>query len=213
LVAALWESLPFDYLVKVSGTGKVNTEMVDRFPTPLDHRTDVFLLHRTLRLNCMTSDFAPLWGELYDSAFAADPWTSPFVDWPNLRSDGRAWKLETPLRGEFERRAALVELDALAAIVLGLTADQLILMYTGQFGVLRKYEYTMWFDNRGDKIANEFHARGVRQHDDDYKLLMAYNDGELCGDLLERYEPPFIKVDREAEMRAAHAEFTERLGL
>jgi hypothetical protein len=84
-------------------------------------------------------------------------------------------------------------------------------MYRGQFAVLRKYEYTMWFDNWGRKIAKETHARGVNQEPDDYKLLQAYLDGDDCGDLLQRYEEPFHHPDRESEMRAAYAEFTGRL--
>jgi hypothetical protein len=97
--------------------------------------------------------------------------------------------------------------------MLGLSADQLCLMYRGQFAVLRKYEYNMWFDNQGRKIAKEHHAHGVKQQKDDFKLLQAYLDGEDCGDLLDRYEEPITPVDREAEMRAAYADFSRRLGL
>ncbi|WP_026455075.1 hypothetical protein [Saccharomonospora iraqiensis] len=69
----------------------------------------------------------------------------------------------------------------------------------------------MWFDNLGRKIAKDHHAHGVKQHKDDFKLLQAYLNGEDCGDLLDRYEPPITSVDREAEMRAAYADFTRRL--
>lgn len=48
------------------------------------------------------------------------------------------------------------------AIMLGLTADQLVLMYRGQFAVLRKYEYNMWFDNLGQKIRDARRLRGVQ---------------------------------------------------
>lgn len=210
--AGLWAGIPFDYLVKVGGLINIYGSDVNRFPTPFDNPAAPYLLLRTLRLNCLTHDYAPLWEELYEASFATDSWTAPFAGWPQLGVTDRNWTMDTPLRTDFERRAALVEIDALAAIMLGLTADQLVLMYTGQFGVLRKYEHTMWFDARGDKIAKEHHAMGVRQQKNDYQLLMAYNDGEPCGDLLERYEPPFVQPNREAEMRAAYAEFTDRLG-
>lgn len=211
LTAGLWSSLPFDYLVKVSGASKVNKELVDRFPAPFDHPAAALLLLRSLRLNCLTRDYAPLWEELYESGFADDSWTQPFDEWPQLGVGKRAWHRDTPLRSEFERRAALVEIDALAAIMLGLTADQLCLMYRGQFAVLRKYEYNMWFDNLGQKIAKDHHAHGVKQQSEDFKLLQAYLDEEDCGDLLDRYEEPITPVDREAEMRAAYADFVERL--
>lgn len=169
------------------------------------------MLLRILRLSCLTRDYAPLWEDLYESGFAEDAWTNPFKDWPHLGVAKREWTMETPLRSEFERRAALVEIDALAAIMLGLTADQLCLMYRGQFAVLRKYEYTMYFDNLGHRIAKHHQVHGVTQQPDDFKLLQAYLNDEACGDLLDRYEPPITPVGREAEMRAAYDEFTRRL--
>jgi len=203
--------------VKVSGKANIHTDMVERFPAPLDHPAAPYLLLRTLRLNCLTRDYAPLWDELYEPGFAADSWSRPFAEWPDLGVTEHEWTMETPLRTDYERRAALVEIDALAALMLGLSADHLALMFRAQFPVLRKYEYEMYFDNQGRKIAKDHHAQGVKQQKDDYKLLQAYLEGEDSGDLLDRYEPHptdgFIRADREAEMRAAHAEFTQRLGL
>lgn len=210
LICGIWASIPFDYLVKVSGKSDVQDELIDRFPAPFTHSAASSLVLRALRLNCLTSDYAPLWEELYDDRFGEDSWTAPFNDWPRLGVATREWTMETPLRSEFERRAALVEIDALAAIMLGLTADQLCLMYRAQFARLRKYEHNMWFDNHGYKIAKDHHARGVKQQKDDFKLLQAYLDGENSGDLLDRYEEPITPVDREAEMRAAYADFIRR---
>ncbi|MCA1602661.1 MAG: restriction endonuclease subunit M, partial [Acidobacteria bacterium] len=190
LIAGLWASIPFDYLVKVSGKPDVRPNMVDRFPAPVDHPVAPLLLLRALRLNCLTREFAPLWEELYERGFAEDFWTEPFREWPQLGVPKRGWTRDTPLRPAFERRAALVEIDALAAIMLGLTADQLVLMYQGQFAVLRKYEYNMWFDNLGQKIAKDHQVQGVKQEPEDFVLLQAYLNGEDCGDLLERYEDP-----------------------
>ncbi|WP_233357227.1 Eco57I restriction-modification methylase domain-containing protein [Saccharomonospora iraqiensis] len=211
IIGGLWSSIPFDYMVKVSGKSDISDELIKRFPAPLNHSAAPYLLLRALRLNCLTRDYAPLWEELYEPGFAEDSWTEPYSEWPTLGVTKREWEWETPLRSEFERRAALVEIDALVAIMLGLTADQLCLMYRGQFAVMRKYEYNMWFDNLGRKIAKDHHAHGVKQHKDDFKLLQAYLNGEDCGDLLDRYEPPITPVDREAEMRAAYAEFTRRM--
>jgi hypothetical protein len=212
LVSGFWSGIPLDYLVKVTGTGKVNKELIDRFPAPFDHAAAPLLLLRTLRLNCLTLDYAQLWEELYDDGFAEDSWTDPFKDWPSLSVSTKGWTMETPLRSEFERRAALVEIDALTAIMLGLTADQLCLIYRGQFAVLRKYEYNMYFDNQGRKLGKDHYAQGVRQQSEDFRLLQAYLNGEDSGDLLERYEEPITPVDREAEMRAAYADFSRRLG-
>ncbi|RDI24044.1 hypothetical protein DEU38_111121 [Rhodococcus sp. AG1013] len=223
LVAGLWASLPFDYLVKVSGKSDVHADLVDRFPAPINHPAGQYLLLRTLRMNCLTRDYSPLWEGLHQDSYARDTWTQAFGSLADLGVGERAWSMSTPLRTELERRAALVEIDALAALMLGLTADHLALMFRAQFPVLRKYEYEMYFDANGRKIAKDHHAQGVKQQKDDYKLLQAYLEGEDCGDLLDRYTPfpldanhdtPwFYKPDREAEMRTAYAEFERRLGL
>jgi hypothetical protein len=223
IVAGLWSSLPYDYLIKVSGKVNVYEEQIARFPAPLDHPAGAYLVLRILRLSCLTRDYAPLWEELHQQRFASDSWTPSFADWPNLGVADPSWRMDTPLRSDYERRAALVEIDALAALMLGLTADHLGLIFRAQCPVLRKYEYNMYFDKNGRVIAKEHQAHGVNQQKDDYELLRAYLRGEECGDLLERYEPHpdgdtdpalgFIRPDREAEMRVAYAEFSRRLGL
>ena len=104
--------------------------------------------------------------------------------------------MRTPLRRDAERRQALVEIDALAAVMLGITAAELCAIYRTQFGVLRKYERVMQMDANGRQVS-----RGV------LKELAA--SGERAD--LGRYVLPFSGVDREAEMTIAHAEFTRRL--
>ena len=104
----------------------------------------------------------------------------------------------TPLRRDAERRQALVEIDALAAVMLGITAEELCTIYRTQFGVLRKYERVMQMDANGRQVPNEV-----------LKDLAARGDRADLG----RYELPFTGVDREAEMTLAHEEFTRRLAL
>lgn len=260
LMCGQWCALPWDYLVKVSGQTHVHTEFIEKLPAPTKHPAWRYLLLRTLRLNCLTRDFEPLWKALAPLTDPEDAWTPAFADWPALAVGKRAraeaphpadpqageepitwdhagdlglstWTMDTPLRSDYERRAALVETDALGAIMLGLTAEQLCLIYRAQFGVLRKYEHTMWFDSLGRQIAKHHQAYGVHQDKADHPALMSYiQDMEDEGldpatdqppttwyeegpyaDFLSRYEAPFIKADREAEMTAAHAEFCRRL--
>lgn len=260
LMCGVWCSLPADYFVKVSGKTDLHPEFIEKLPAPLKHPAWRYLLLRTLRLNCLTRDFEPLWKALAPLTDPEDAWTPAFADWPALAVGKRAraeaphpadpgageepitwdhagdlglstWTMDTPLRSDYERRAALVETDALGAIMLGLTAEQLCLIYRAQFGVLRKYEHTMWFDALGHQIARHHQAYGVHQDKTDYPTLMSYiQDMEEAGldpcadqppeawyedgpytDLLSRYEAPFTKADREAEMTAAHAEFCRRL--
>ena len=225
LVAGLWASLPFDYLVKVSGKPDIQAEIIDRFPAPLAHAAIDKLLLRTLRLNCLTVDYAPLWEALYKLSFADDSWTSEVAELGarTLASGDSRWSVETPLRTDLERRLALVEIDALVSIALGFTIDHLLLMYRSQFPVLRKYESSMYFDASGRRIAKDHQAHGVHQYKEDFRLLQSYLDGGDCDGLFDRYvafppddtheRPWFYKADRESEMRVAYADFAQRLAL
>ncbi|BDQ21586.1 restriction endonuclease subunit M [Rhodococcus qingshengii] len=223
IVAGLWASLPYDYMVKVSGRTGVQAELIDKFPAPLEHAAAPMLMLRSLRLNCLTRDYSELWESVYLESFDDDFWAASIPNTCSLGATGRIWTKESPLRLEIDRRAALVEIDALAALMLGISSEHLILLYRAQFPVLRKYEYEMYFDAKGRKIAKDHHAQGIKQQKEDYKLLQAYLDKEDCGDLLDRYvpfpadanhdEPWFYKPNREAEMRIAYAEFERRLGL
>jgi hypothetical protein len=161
--AGLFASLPLDYLVKVSGKGDVHDELAKRFPAPLDSPLASALRLRTLRLNCVTADYAPLWEELYDPAWQDDRWTDPDLTRSALGEVGPKWTMDTPLRRDQDRWQALVEIDAIAALMLGLTAEQLCAMYRTQFAVLRKYEYKMVFDAEGRKICGYHQSAGYRQ--------------------------------------------------
>ena len=110
---------------------------------------------RTLRLNCLTVDYAPLWEwTCLTSLWQTDGWTDPnltrFIRLVTSSGRGR-WGRR--LRRDQDRWQALVEVDTLAALMLGLTAEQLCAMYRTQFAVLRKYEYKMVFDAEGRKIC------------------------------------------------------------
>ncbi|MET3641901.1 hypothetical protein ABIC73_003496 [Prescottella equi] len=223
-VAGLWNSLPYDYLVKVSGTSNLITDFIEKLPVPDSSVGVAELCLRVLRLNCLTESFEDLWNAMVPTVSEDDAWTPGFARLcAALLPTPLEWSSASPLRTELERRAALVEIDALAALMLGLTADHLAVMFRAQFPVLRKYEYEMHFDSRGRRIAKDHQAYGVKQQKDDYKLLQAYLEGEDCGDLLDRYtpfspdenhdQPWFYKPDREAEMCTAYAEFERRLGL
>lgn len=195
VAAGMWASLPVDFFVKVAGKSNLKIEDVSRFPHPRDHALVPELVLRALRLNCLTADYAPLWAELFDPSWRQDSWTRDLPAAP-LGQVKPEWSMWTPLRRDAERRQALVEIDAIAAVMLGVTAEELCAIYRTQFGVLRKYERVMQMDVYGRQVSKEV-----------LKDLAAKGGRADLG----RYEQPFTGVDREAEMTVAHEEFTRRL--
>jgi hypothetical protein len=172
------------------------------------------LLLRTLRLNALTAEYAALWEELFHPSWPGnEEWAVP--QWPGVEPLAAhltsAWHYETPLRTEFARRAALVELDALVSAWLGITADQLATIYKSRYAVLADREAAMYFDSQGRRIAADAYAHGHGQVKQDYVDLVAHLESPKSTPPPQGYSAPFYKADRETEMRAAHAHFQARL--
>jgi hypothetical protein len=122
-----------------------------------------------------------------------------YVDRAPLGAIGPKWKWATPLRRAADRRQALVEIDAIVAIMLGITAEELLTIYRTQFPVLQKYERDALYDANGrqlpGKLASEYRKKGALKAED---LTV---DGVT-------YVEPFVGVDRERDMELAHKHFS-----
>ena len=59
------------------------------------------------------------------------------------------WTYSTPLRSDYERRQALLEIDVLVALSIGLTIDELKNIYRLQFNLMQQYEDDTWYDSEG----------------------------------------------------------------
>ncbi|MET9509356.1 class I SAM-dependent DNA methyltransferase [Streptomyces flavidovirens] len=215
LNTGFWASLPLDYLLRITGRANLMAGAALKMPAPdPKHPLAPALLLRTLRLNALTTHYAPLWSELFNPQWTGyEGWANPH--WPHLKPLASGlmptWEYTTPLRTEHERRAALVELDALVAVWLGITADQLVAIFKSRYPQLYDYESATYFDANGRKIAGDFNTYGHGQTKEDYLALLDHLASPAITPPPEGYTAPFYKADRETEMRAAHAHFTARL--
>lgn len=123
---------------------------------------------------------------------------------------GEPWTINCSTRIAADRRQLQVELDALAALTLGLTVDELCIIYRTQFPVLRGYERTDLYDANGRKVPGEMNklyrkvgASGMAA--EDMKWTHPQSGVEYT------YELPFRGFDREVDMRAAYVKFAPLL--
>ena len=214
LAAAQLSALLSDFGIRAVPKGDIRAGQVARLAgISSSHDAFPWVALRTLRLNCLTDAYADLWRECFDNAFLADDWTDgrDRVNRPGLGDVEADWTSATPLRIAADRRQAQVEIDALVALMLGVTADELCTVYRTQFAVLYGYDHREYtYDANGRLVP--------------YPVLKVWRTKGDAITLAERthvnpsgtaylYELPFGTLDREADMQQACVEFERRLAV
>lgn len=216
-MAAFCESIPLDFYLKTIGLGQIAKVLLESFPLGVPSQYTNPLRVRTLRLNCVTNRYADLWQEVWNPAYTQEQWSiddERLAPWNILTEE---WNHDTPLRNYFERRMALVEIDVLAAMALGLTLDELIMMYEIQFPVLQQNENDTWYDRHGRIVFTCSKGLiGVGIDRPTWNRIREMRPGEsythtLTSELYAgqtiTYEAPFTCCDRIQDYRTAWAHF------
>jgi hypothetical protein len=210
-LAGVMGSLVSDFVVRATLPSSVNRRVVLQLALPpLIHPAMNYLRLRTLRLNCLTEAYADLWERCWRPEFAEDAWVvGDGLGNTSLGESSAKWSATVPLRVAADRRRALVENDALVALMLGVTADQLCAIYRTQFPVLHGYDRKVYlYDANGRRVPNSvllpWRSKGSG-------LSEAERTAINRSGVAYTYQLPFVILDREADMRQAYAHFEQLL--
>ncbi|CAM5305970.1 DNA methyltransferase [Corynebacterium variabile] len=184
---ATLSSMSLDFFARSLGLSHLLSSTVSLFPMPkirLSIRGTLILNY--LRLNCLTEAYAPLWEDI----------------------TGEKWTIDTPLRNAEARRAAQNEIDAIVALSLGVSADELCMIYRTQFPVMRfRYDEVDYFDKNGRKVPTEIAKLHEKRGGEKPLTLQERTWVHPQSQKMYFFEYPFRILDREADLRAAYAKY------
>ncbi len=230
-VAGSWASLPADFFVKSTGSGHFHPNLGRQLPV-IEGAVRELVNARVLGLSCLTSFYSSLWSEVARKN-TGDGWgrSDPRLDPGWFSRLGTQWTRDSGLRTDYARRQALVEIDVLVAMGLGMTLEELINIYRAQFPIMRFYERDTWYDQRGRIVFTN--SKGLstvglaRKKDrgsdipgwEDVRDMrsgtfdVTIEDDTMPGGPIQRtitYEAPFDRCDRETDYALAWAELKRR---
>lgn len=224
ITSALFSSIPYDFYIKVMGKPNLYEDNAGKMPIIQSIFTKSLCV-RSLLLNCLTLNYEHLWTKQFEDSFKEESWAKIESRLLSERFSKLAleWTWDTPLRTDYERRQALVEIDVLTAMALGMTLEQLKTIYRIQFPVLQSYETDTWYDRNGRivftnnrSLTNVGFSRSEWNQIKDAEygtFTRTITDDTMPGGPVERtieYVAPFDRCNREADYETAWAFFEEK---
>lgn len=226
-MAALCSSVVMDFYFKTLGVSNVQSSRMNKFPLGVPSKYRPALYSRALLLNCLTEPYRQLWEECWMDSYASEQWSINDSRLKPFNALTRQWSWDIPLRNYFERRQALVEIDVLAAMALGLSLEDLEMIYTIQFPVLQQNENDTWYDAEGkivftcskgltgvgldrpdwDRIKGEISADGLTAQGIAPTYEHTITKSELYQGQKQTFVAPYTRCDRVEDYRRAWKHF------
>lgn len=217
----LWNSLPFDYIAKSMQVSHMQPSFTAQLP--LIDVPDT-ACHRMLQLNCLTTHHAGIWNELAPNLTQLS-WstTHPSLEIEDPLVASPTWNRNCALRTDLARRQALLEVDVLVAMALGLTLDDLLQIYNLMFPTLQSYEENTWYDQQGRIAWSRRVGKGMSMSRAEWERHRTMQQGYLAEDMtvdflpggpheyLIEYEAPFTKPNRKTDYSVAWQYFEREL--
>jgi len=222
--AALFASIPYDAYIKMLGRSDFYYETIQNMPY-IDSKFSESLAVRSILLNAISIYYSEMYNKCWSEGYKNEKWSKIDVRLKKQKFESLTlnWTYDSPLRTDYERRQALVEIDVLTAMALGMTLEQLKTIYRIQFPVLQSYEADTWYDRNGRivftnnrSLTNVGFSRSEWNEIKDAKsgtFNRTITDDTMPGGPVERtieYVAPFDRCDREADYETAWAFFEEK---
>jgi len=223
--AAITSSVVVDFFIKTMGkAGLYDSAQLYSIPMGFSEQFRKSMISRTLQLNCLNIHYAPLWEELWDAQYSKDTWSKQDARLKPFNTLTLNWQWSTPLRNWFERRQALVEIDVITAIALGLSLEELILIYNVQFPVLQQNEDDTWYDTKGNIVFTCSKGLvGVGVDRPVWESIRHLKAGETYEHTITKselyygkkvtYHAPFDKCDRVEDYKLAWGHFSKQFAV
>ena len=213
-ICGVWSTIVFDWFVRSMNKPDFLNNTARMLPV-LPYCKSISC--RALLLNCLNNDYAQFWQGAWDDDFRSEEWLTVDSRLPCLSNhivSGAVWSQNVPLRTQFERRQALLELDVIVAKALGLTVGDLLTMYRVSFAVLRKYDADTYYDQNGRCVFSAKSGESYLSRKE-WEAIKDMPSGEFKKTITETvfsdtptertivYKAPFFKKCREDDYREA----------
>lgn len=189
VAGAFSSSVLNDFMVRSSGLSNLYGPAFENLAIGKSNRLWLSIAQKFLELNCLTIGYKDLWESVLEK-----PWTADY-----------------PIRNARDRFHAQNEIDAMVALSLGVSLEELLMIYRTQFPVMRRYDQEDLYDANGRKVPKDV-----------LKLEKKLKDGQQLSEsdrtwthpqsgMEYVFEYPFAALDREADLAAAYEKYAAKM--